>query len=57
VIKKALTEAGIERGDITGVAVTSGPGLIGALMVGLSTAKALAYGLGVPLIGVNHLEA
>jgi N6-L-threonylcarbamoyladenine synthase len=57
VIKKALTEAGIEKSDITGVAVTSGPGLIGALMVGLSTAKALAYGLGVPLIGVNHLEA
>ncbi|MCL4244292.1 MAG: tRNA (adenosine(37)-N6)-threonylcarbamoyltransferase complex transferase subunit TsaD, partial [Candidatus Dadabacteria bacterium] len=57
VIKKALTEAGVEKSDITGVAVTSGPGLIGALMVGLSTAKALAYGLGVPLIGVNHLEA
>lgn len=57
VIKKALSEAGVKKSDVQGVAVTSGPGLIGALMVGLSTAKALAYGLGVPLIGVNHLEA
>jgi len=57
VIKKSLSDARVKKSDIQGVAVTSGPGLIGALMVGLSTAKALAYGLGVPLIGVNHLEA
>ena len=42
--------------DVNLVAVTRGPGLVGALLVGLSYAKALAYGLGVPLVGVNHLE-
>ena len=57
VIKKALTAAGKDAEELQGVAVTNGPGLIGALMVGLSTAKAFAYGLGIPLIGVNHLEA
>ena len=57
VVDKAISEAGISKDDIDGVAVTNGPGLIGALMVGLSTAKALAFSLGVPLIGVNHLEA
>ncbi|MCI0480671.1 MAG: tRNA (adenosine(37)-N6)-threonylcarbamoyltransferase complex transferase subunit TsaD, partial [Candidatus Dadabacteria bacterium] len=57
VIEKALDDAGREREEIEGIAVTNGPGLIGSLMVGLSTAKAFAYGLGVPLIGVNHLEA
>jgi len=57
VIDKAIVEAGIEKEEISAVAVTKGPGLIGALMVGLSTAKAIAFGLGVPLIGVNHLEA
>jgi len=57
VIKKALTEADRHTGELEGIAVTNGPGLIGSLMVGLSTAKAFAYGLGIPLIGVNHLEA
>ncbi len=57
VIEKALGDAGKEREEIQGIAVTNGPGLIGSLMVGLSTAKAFAYGLGRPLIGVNHLEA
>ncbi|MEQ9618124.1 MAG: tRNA (adenosine(37)-N6)-threonylcarbamoyltransferase complex transferase subunit TsaD [Deltaproteobacteria bacterium] len=57
VIKKAITEAGIDAGELDGIAVTNGPGLIGSLMVGLSTAKAMAYGTGKPLIGVNHLEA
>ena len=57
VIDKAINESGISKDDIDGVAVTNGPGLIGALMVGLSTAKAVAFGLNVPLIGVNHLEA
>jgi N6-L-threonylcarbamoyladenine synthase len=57
VVDKAIKEANIDKDDIGGIAVTHGPGLIGALMVGLSTAKALAFGIGVPLIGVNHLEA
>jgi len=57
VIDKAIKEAGIEKGEINAVAVTKGPGLIGALLVGVSTAKAIAFGLNVPLIGVNHLEA
>jgi N6-L-threonylcarbamoyladenine synthase len=42
--------------DLDAIAVTIGPGLIGALLVGVSTAKAMAYGIGIPLIGVNHLE-
>ena len=57
VVDKAIKEANIDKDDIEGIAVTHGPGLIGALMVGLSTAKALAFGIGIPLIGVNHLEA
>ena len=57
VIDKALNEASIKRSDIDGIAVTQGPGLIGSLMVGLSAAKSLAFGLSVPIIGVNHLEA
>jgi tRNA N6-adenosine threonylcarbamoyltransferase len=57
VIKKALASAGRDANELDGIAVTNGPGLLGSLMVGLSTAKAFAYGLGIPLIGVNHLEA
>lgn len=57
VIDKALHESKVAKADLDGVAVTSGPGLIGALMVGLSTAKAIAFSLDIPLIGVNHLEA
>lgn len=57
VIDKAVNEAGIYPSEINGIAVTNGPGLVGSLMVGLSTAKALSFGLGVPVIGVNHLEA
>ena len=57
VVDKAIKEANIEKENIDAVAVTHGPGLIGALMVGLSTAKAMAFGLNIPLIGVNHLEA
>ena len=53
----ALEEAGAEAGDIGRVAVTYGPGLSGSLVVGLNFAKGLAMGIGVPLIGVNHLEA
>ncbi len=42
--------------ELAAVAVTSGPGLVGALLVGIATAKALALGWGVPVVGVNHLE-
>lgn len=54
---EALKEAGLTAPEIDAVAVTHTPGLIGALLVGVSFAKAYAYGLGKPLIGVNHLEA
>lgn len=56
VITEALGQAKAALKDIEGIAVTRGPGLIGSLLVGLSAAKALAYGLGVPFVGVNHLE-
>lgn len=55
-LSSALDEAGVGFGDLTGVAVTHGPGLIGAVLVGVAVAKGLAFSLGVPLIGVNHLE-
>jgi N6-L-threonylcarbamoyladenine synthase len=57
VVKDALDSAGVKPSDIGMVAVTKGPGLVGALLVGVSFAKALSYSLGVPLIGVNHLWA
>ncbi|MBP1710041.1 MAG: o-sialoglycoprotein endopeptidase [Deltaproteobacteria bacterium] len=56
VITQAMADAGLILSSIEGIAVTRGPGLIGSLLVGLSTAKALAYGLSIPLVGVNHLE-
>ena len=56
VIEQALAEAGTELAEIDQIAVTYGPGLVGALLVGVSAAKSLAFSLGVPLIGVNHLE-
>lgn len=56
VIQQALTEAEIDFQDISAVAVTYGPGLVGSLLVGVAAAKAMAYAVGVPLIGVNHLE-
>ena len=56
VVHAALTQAEIGIGDVQGVAVTRGPGLIGSLLVGLSAAKGIAFGNGVPLVGVNHLE-
>ncbi|MDX6571254.1 MAG: tRNA N6-adenosine threonylcarbamoyltransferase [Gaiellales bacterium] len=55
VVESALAEAGAGLGDLECVAVTQGPGLIGALLVGLSTAKALAYGCRLPLVPVDHL--
>jgi N6-L-threonylcarbamoyladenine synthase len=56
VARRALREAGVEAGELDAVAATCGPGLSGALLVGLSYAKALALGLDVPFTGVNHLE-
>ena len=56
VIDAALEDAKVTLDQIDGVAVTYGPGLVGALLVGLSAAKALAWATGKPLIGVNHLE-
>ena len=53
---QALKDAGITRQDIDGVAVTYGPGLIGAVLVGVNFAKSVAYGLGVPLIPVHHVR-
>ena len=57
VVAGALSEAGLDLDDIEGVAVTRGPGLVGALLVGLSWAKAVAYARRLPLVGVNHIEA
>jgi N6-L-threonylcarbamoyladenine synthase len=57
VVEAAWRDAGVDRGDIDAVAVTQGPGLAGALVVGMNAAKALAYGLNRPLVPVNHLEA
>src|SRR5579883_3208561 len=54
-IERALAEAGVALGELDGIAATAGPGLIGGVMVGLTTAKALALGAGKPLIAVNHL--
>ncbi len=56
-LEKALTEAGVSLGDIDAIAVTAGPGLAGALMVGVAAAKALAVATGKPLYGINHLVA
>lgn len=57
VIDKALEESEKKITDLSAIAVTYGPGLIGSLLVGLSIAKAMAYAQNIPLIGINHLEA
>ncbi len=56
VVQDALDCAGVDFNDITHIAVTYGPGLVGALLVGLSYAKTLSLTLGIPLVGVNHIE-
>jgi len=56
VIQEALDAAGAELADLTGVAVTRGPGLVGALLVGVAAAKSIAYVRRLPLLGVNHIE-
>ena len=56
VVQAALERAGVALGDVDGLAVTNAPGLVGALLVGLQTAKAIAWVIGKPLVGVHHLE-
>ena len=56
-LAQALDETGLDFGDLDGVAVTVGPGLVGALLVGMAAAKAIGLATGAPLVGVNHLEA
>lgn len=57
VYNKALLDAGIDKSELNAIAVTKGPGLLGSLLVGVSFAKSLSLGLGVPLIDVHHMEA
>lgn len=56
VIEQALADAGAEIRDMDGICVTYGPGLVGALLVGVGTAKAISYASGKPLVGVHHIE-
>nr|WP_208392390.1 tRNA (adenosine(37)-N6)-threonylcarbamoyltransferase complex transferase subunit TsaD [Luteibacter anthropi] len=55
-VREALKEAGLTPADLGGVAYTAGPGLVGALLVGAAAARAMAWALGVPAIGVHHME-
>jgi N6-L-threonylcarbamoyladenine synthase len=57
IVDRAIAESGTTLADIEGIAVTNRPGLIGALLVGVAGAKGLAWSLGVPLIGIDHLHA
>ncbi|GAB6154091.1 tRNA (adenosine(37)-N6)-threonylcarbamoyltransferase complex transferase subunit TsaD [Desulfosporosinus burensis] len=57
VVQQALDEARLTFQDLSAIAVTYGPGLVGSLLVGVSGAKAMAYAAGIPLLGINHLEA
>ena len=56
VVEEAFTRAGVAKEEIDGIAVTNGPGLVGSLLVGVSYAKAMAFALDKPLVGVNHIE-
>jgi N6-L-threonylcarbamoyladenine synthase len=56
IVEEAFTRADIEPKETDGIAVTMGPGLVGSLLVGVSYAKAMAYALNKPLVGVNHIE-
>ena len=56
IIQTALDEAGVSLDDIDLIAATQGPGLVVSLLVGLNTAKAIAYSRGIPVLGINHLE-
>ena len=56
VVEQALTQAEVDFNDLSAIAVTYGPGLVGSLLVGVAAAKAMAYAAGIPLLGINHLE-
>src|SRR6478609_395898 len=56
IVEEAFTRANVTRNEIDGIAVTNGPGLVGSLLVGVSYAKAMAFALRKPLVGVNHIE-
>jgi N6-L-threonylcarbamoyladenine synthase len=56
-VERALVEAGIEASDLSGIAVTRAPGLVGSLVVGIAFAKSYGLALGIPVVGVNHIEA
>ena len=55
VIQEALSRAGFGLADVDAIAVTQGPGLVGSLLVGIGVAKSMAYVLGIPWVGVNHI--
>ncbi|MDQ3856437.1 MAG: tRNA (adenosine(37)-N6)-threonylcarbamoyltransferase complex transferase subunit TsaD, partial [Chloroflexota bacterium] len=57
VVRDALERAGVDWKDLDAVAATRGPGLVGALLVGVNVAKGIAWSRGLPLVGVNHIEA
>ncbi len=57
VVDQALSRAGINKEDLSAIAFTKGPGLMGSLLVGTSFAKSLALSLNIPIIGVNHMQA
>jgi N6-L-threonylcarbamoyladenine synthase len=57
VVAQTLDEAGVRPADLAGIGVTAGPGLVGALLVGLNWAKGFGYALGLPVVGVHHMEA
>ena len=56
VIEQALLDSGKKLNDMDAIAVTYGPGLVGALLVGVSAAKAISFATGIPLVGVHHIE-
>ena len=56
IVSRALEEAGVDKKNVDAIAVTQGPGLVGSLLVGVSYAKAMAFGLAIPIVGVNHIE-
>lgn len=57
VVRRALSDAGVTLDDVDAIAVTAGPGLVGSLLVGVSAAKGLAFGRGLPIVPVHHIEA
>src|SRR3978361_2094850 len=56
VVRSAMNQAGVEYGDLSAVAATVGPGLVGSLLVGLTFAKSICFARNLPLIAVNHIE-